>query len=247
MDTPAASQSTNWLIQRVPQTGSTNVDLLGQAQLGAAHGTVLQADFQTAGRGRLDRDWQAPSGTNLLVSLLFREVPHHIHVLTQMVALAASRAVFSATGVQSQLKWPNDLLVGGKKLAGILAQAGGQVSNGLPDYVVVGIGLNVGWAPQDATSLRQCMWKREITPHDLLLEMLTELDGLLALTSQQQHHKYKQALETIGQRVRVEMPDGSLVIGEAVDVEADGRLVVLEDNSVFHLIDTADVVHLRSA
>ncbi|MSO32471.1 MAG: biotin--[acetyl-CoA-carboxylase] ligase [Ilumatobacteraceae bacterium] len=247
MDTRAANQSAKWLIQRVPQTRSTNADLLEQAQSGAAHGTVLQADFQTAGRGRLGRDWQAPSGTNLLVSLLFRVVPPHIHALTQMVALAASQAAARTTGVQSELKWPNDLLVGNKKLAGVLAQAGGQVANAVPDYVVVGIGVNVAWAPQDATSLRECGWTTQITPHHLLLEMLTELDSLLALSSDQQHSKYKQALKTIGQQVRVDMPGGSEIIGQAVDVEADGRLVVLDDLEVFHRIDTADVVHLRPA
>ena len=247
MDTPAANQSVDWLIQGVLETGSTNADLLEQAESGAANGTVLRADFQTAGRGRLGRDWQAPPGANLLVSLLFRVVPEHVHALTQMVALAASRAAARTTGVQSELKWPNDLLVGNRKLAGVLAQSGGRVVDSVPEYVVVGIGMNVAWSPQDATSLRESGWTAEISPQELLVQMLKDLDVLLAMSAEQQHEEYKKALGTIGQRVRVDLPDGSVIVGEAVDVERDGRLVVRDDDARSHRIDTADVVHLRLA
>ena len=247
MDTPAANQSVDWLIQGVLETGSTNADLLEQAESGAANGTVLRADFQTAGRGRLGRDWQAPPGANLLVSLLFRAVPEHVHALTQMVALAASRAASRTTGVQSELKWPNDLLVGNKKLAGVLAQSGGRVVDSVPEYVVVGIGMNVAWSPQDATSLRESGWTTEISPQELLVQMLKDLDVLLAMSGEQQHEEYKKALGTIGQRVRVDLPDGSVMVGEAVDVQRDGRLVVRDDDAMSHRIDTADVIHLRLA
>ena len=109
--------------------------------------SVLVADHQTAGRGRLDRRWDAPPGANLLVSLLFHEVPEDPGELTRRVGLAAVDACRETTGVDAVLKWPNDVLVGDRKLAGILAE---RTATGT---VVVGLGLNVGWAPPGAAKL----------------------------------------------------------------------------------------------
>src|SRR5215213_8744390 len=109
-----------WHVEVVSQTGSTNADLLAAAQRGAPDRSVLVTAHQTAGRGRLDRRWDAPPGTNLLVSILFHEVPVHPSELTRRVALAAVGASREVAGVDVRLKWPNDLLVGERKLAGIL-------------------------------------------------------------------------------------------------------------------------------
>ena len=110
-------------MRRVAETGSTNADLLAAAAGGAPHGTVLVTDHQTAGKGRLGRVWDAPPGANLLVSVLFRHGfdPTRPHELTQRVAVAAARAAERVAGVVPDLKWPNDLLIDGAKLAGILA------------------------------------------------------------------------------------------------------------------------------
>jgi BirA family transcriptional regulator, biotin operon repressor / biotin---[acetyl-CoA-carboxylase] ligase len=189
------------------------------------------ARHQTAGRGRLDRRWEAPAGANLLVSLLFRDVPAHPHQLTQRVALAAVSACTELAGVSPALKWPNDLLLDGRKLAGVLAQSGGSG----PQYVVVGIGLNVGWAPEGAALLGT-----ELDPVEVLNAMLAAYDRLPDdVTS-----AYRSALGTIGQSVRVELP-GAEVVGRALDVLADGRLVVLDECGITHRLDTGDVVHLR--
>lgn len=242
-----ANQSPKWRIRAVPETGSTNADLMALADQGEAEGAVLRADFQSAGRGRLDRTWQAPPGENLLVSILFRNLPEHLHVLTQLVALAAQRAISRETEVVTQLKWPNDLLVGDRKVAGVLAQSGGRAGNGRPAYVVVGIGINVGWAPNEGTSLRDAGWTSSIAPAALLDAMLAELDGLLELGDDERHHVYVESLGTIGERVRVALPDGSEIVGRALSVERDGRLVVLDECAETHRVDTADVVHLRRA
>jgi BirA family biotin operon repressor/biotin-[acetyl-CoA-carboxylase] ligase len=227
MTTPGAT----WQITVVEETGSTNVDLLAAAAAGAPDRSVLMAKHQTAGRGRLDRQWIAPAGANLLVSLLFRDVPEHPHQLTQRVALAAAQACTVAAGITPTLKWPNDLLLDGRKLAGVLAQAGG---NG-PDYVVVGIGLNVGWAPDGAAHLGE-----GFDPRLVLDEMLLAYDALPVEIGE----AYRAALVTLGQLVRVELSD-SAVVGRALDVLADGRLVVLDDCGITHRFDTGDVVHLR--
>ena len=235
METPIATSQGDrptwppgWHVQVVDETGSTNVDLLQSAAAGAPDRTVLVARHQTAGRGRLERKWEAPAGLNLLVSILFRDVPASPHTLTQRVAVAAVRACERVAGVKPALKWPNDLLVDGKKLAGILAQATASV-------VVVGIGLNVGWAPVGATRLG-----KDIDPLHVLRELLFAYDELPADPWAQ----YRENMGTLGRRVRVELA-GATVSGRALDVERDGRLLVVDDAGVKHRFDVGDVVHLR--
>ena len=217
------------------ETGSTNADLLTAGAAGAPDRTVLAADLQTAGRGRLDRRWDAPAGSNLLVSLLIRDLPEHPHEVVQRVALAARQAADEVAGVTCALKWPNDLLVDGAKLAGVLAQTG--IASGRA-FVVVGIGINVGWAPDGAARLGD-----GVAPGDVLHAMLRAYDGLpRVVTDLYRHH-----LATIGQLVRVDLPEGRAVTGRATGVEPDGRLIVLDDCAITHRIDTGDVVHLRPA
>ena len=246
MDHLNANQSGKWHVTAVVETGSTNADLLSQGADGAPDRTVLRADYQSAGRGRLDRTWEAPRGVNLLVSMLFREVPSRLHVLTQVVALAATQ-VARDCGVNAVLKWPNDILVGTQKLAGILAQAAPVGPDGKIPFVVVGIGCNLGWAPPEAASLASSGWTSEVSPDEFLHAMLPEIDRLLAMNDEEMNAEYVANLATVGSRVRVEMPSGEDIIGRAMSVELDGRLVVLDDCAVTHRIDTADVVHLRPA
>ena len=223
-----------WHVDWVGETGSTNADLLSAGTDGAPHRTVRAADHQTAGRGRLDRTWETPPGVNLLVSILLRDVPAHPHEVTQRVALAAIDAARVTCGAEAVLKWPNDLLLDGRKLAGVLAQFGTSPAG---SFVVVGIGLNIGWAPPDAARLGETT-----TPHAVLAAMLHAFDELPAdITA-----LYRSHLATIGQRVRVELPGAAEIVGRAIDVEPDGRLVVLDDCAISHRIDTGDVVHLRS-
>ena len=245
MDHLNANSSENWQISAVPETGSTNADLMEWGAGGAPDRSVLRADYQSAGRGRLDRTWEAPRGANLLVSLLFREVPSRLHLLTQVVALAAVQVAQELCGVQASLKWPNDILVGTEKLAGILAQAAPVDSSGQIPFVVVGIGCNLGWAPPGATSLADSGWTQEATPDEFLRAMLPVIDALLSLDEMSLHATYVERLSTIGRAVRAEMPDGHHIVGRAVSVEPDGQLVILDDCAITHRVNTADVVHLR--
>jgi BirA family biotin operon repressor/biotin-[acetyl-CoA-carboxylase] ligase len=233
MDRDAFAWPRGWHVDWVAATGSTNADLVEAGIAGAPNRTVLAADFQTAGRGRLDRRWDAPAGSNLLVSLLLRDVPVHPHALTQRVALAARAAAHRTAGVDVALKWPNDLLVDGRKLAGVLAQAADSPAG---RFVVVGIGLNVQWAPEGAARLGD-----DVTPRQVLRALLEEYDALPADIAP----LYRARLVTLGQQVRVELPQGEALVGRAIDVEPDGRLVVLDACAITHRIDSGDVVHLR--
>ncbi|HUC34004.1 MAG TPA: biotin--[acetyl-CoA-carboxylase] ligase [Ilumatobacteraceae bacterium] len=222
-----------WHVHVVDETGSTNADLLEAARAGAPDRTVLTARHQTAGRGRLDRRWEAPPGANLLVSLLFRTVPALPHELTRRVGLAAVVAAERVAGAHAGLKWPNDVMVGDAKLAGILAEA--DLSNREP-VVVVGMGMNVGWAPEGAARLGA-----SVDPLAVLHALLTALDELPADTEP----LYRSRLATLGRTVRVELPGGETCEGRAIDVERDGRLVVLDECGISHRFDVGDVVHVR--
>ncbi|QQS24307.1 MAG: biotin--[acetyl-CoA-carboxylase] ligase [Actinomycetota bacterium] len=232
-----------WTVRYVAETASTNADLLLAGAAGAPDRTVLAAGHQTAGRGRLDRRWEAPPGANLLVSILLRSVPARPQELTQRVALAAALATERLSGVRVELKWPNDLLVGERKLAGVLAELGRSgPADSRRTFVVVGLGLNVAWAPEGAACLGD-----GFVALDVLRALLAELDELDSLTTGI-GAAYRERLATVGKEVRVVLPgEAEPIVGTAVSVEADGRLVVLDTLGVTHWVATGDVVHLRHA
>ena len=219
-----------WSVREVAETGSTNSDLIDR-HLDLPDRSVLRTDHQTAGRGRLDRRWEAPPGANLLASLLFRVVPADPGELMRRVALAAVDAVRTVADVEAALKWPNDVVLDGRKLAGLLAQ---HTEDGA---VVVGIGLNIGWAPDGASRLGG-----ELSPSRILCGLLEAYDALPSDIDS----LYRGRLETLGRRVRVELPTGD-VVGTAVDVDRDGRLVVIDECAFTHRLSVGDVVHLRPA
>ena len=234
VDTPAHLAERGWRLWKVDETGSTNTDLAEAAAAGAPDRTVLRTDHQTAGRGRLDRRWDAPPGTNLLVSILHRQVPDPPVALTHRTGLALVRAVAATTGADARLKWPNDLLLVGddgeaRKAAGMLAQA-------CPDgSVIVGCGINIGWAPEGAARLGDT-----VTPGELLEALLGEFDRL----GDDAEAAYRGNLDTIGRAVRVETPTGTIE-GRATSVAPDGSLEVLDACAVTHRIGVGDVIHLR--
>jgi BirA family transcriptional regulator, biotin operon repressor / biotin---[acetyl-CoA-carboxylase] ligase len=233
---------------------STNRWVLEQARAGAPEGLVAVADHQTAGRGRLGRTWSAPPGGSLLASILLRPdlPPDALHLVTAAVALAASDACRAVAGVEPGLKWPNDLLVDDRKLAGVLAEAD-LGSTGGP-AVVVGIGINVNWPDPlpgeleaTATSLDRAAG-RPVGREPLLVELLVGLErryaglgdagGRAALASE-----YRTRCSTIGRDVRVELADESFT-GSACDVNDAGQLLVSTD-ACLRTISAGDVVHLR--
>jgi BirA family biotin operon repressor/biotin-[acetyl-CoA-carboxylase] ligase len=225
-----------WDVRYVTETGSTNADLLADLDAGrAGHRAVLATGYQTAGKGRLNRRWDAPADTNLLASVAFREVPEHPVDLSRRLGLALCAVLDTLPqDVPSGLKWPNDVLLGGLKLAGLLA-----VRSGATGAVVVGMGVNVSWSPDGAARLSEL--DPDLGPDDLLCAVLAAHDRLPADVTD----LYRQRLLTLGAQVRAHLPDGSELAGRAVDIDAAGRLAVIDECAITHHLDAADVVHLR--
>lgn len=227
---------------------STNRWVAEQAAAGAAEGLVAVADDQSAGRGRLGRSWEAPPGTCLLMSVLLRPgLPaSRLHLATTLVGLAARQACAQVAGVTAALKWPNDLLaraagsgttVGDAKLAGVLAE-------GVAGAVVVGLGLNVSWAPAGAVSLRDA-GSGPVDRGELLAAVLSGVEARYgdwdAVAGE-----YRAACATVGRRVRVEQA-GATLVGRADTLDADGRLVLVDDTGRRVAVAAGDIVHVRPA
>ncbi|MFM8266928.1 MAG: biotin--[acetyl-CoA-carboxylase] ligase [Ilumatobacteraceae bacterium] len=226
-----------WTVRVVERTGSTNADLLRAAAEGAPDRTVLIAGYQDAGRGRLARRWESPPGANLLMSVLFRRVGAAVTVLPHRLALAALTAARVCGGVDAQLKWPNDLVVDDRKVAGLLSEVCPDPDDTTTSAVVVGLGMNVGWAPPGAA-----MFVDRVDPLRVAAVVL-EAFGVLG-DDAHVATEYRRHLATLGRRVRVELAS-SIVEGRAVDLDDDGRLVVLDDCGISHHFAAGDVVHLR--
>jgi len=254
---------------------STNRYLLDEARRGAPAGAVAVADYQSAGRGRLGRRWEAPPGSNLLVSVLLRPAvaSEELHLCTVAVALAAAAACERAAGLAPDLKWPNDLMVGGRKLGGILAEALPTPARGEDaPVVVVGLGLNVGWPPPDAelgaelddglgdadsaqrravvlgaTSLGR-ETGTEPEPLGVLGLLLEELEERLVDLAEAEGRRrltaqYRRRCTTVGTPVRVSLAD-EVFTGTAADITAEGHLIV-DVGTCLRTVAAGDVVHLR--
>ena len=220
---------------------STNRVALELARAGAPEGVVVVAGHQTAGRGRHGRSWDSAPGSSLLLSVLLRPrtalPPERSHLAVATVSLAAREACASVAGFTPDLKWPNDLVVGEAKLAGILAELAG-------DAVVVGLGLNVSAAgpwPAGAVSVEEAAGR----PVDVGLLLDAVLLGVGnrygdwgAVASE-----HRRACATVGRTVRIDLADESFT-GTAADVTDEGHLLV-DIGMCIRTVTAGDVLHLR--
>jgi BirA family biotin operon repressor/biotin-[acetyl-CoA-carboxylase] ligase len=248
-------------IEVVQRTGSTNTDLVALAAAGkAAEGAVLVAEEQNAGRGRLDRTWTAPPRSGLFFSVLLN--PAEVPVarwgwLPLLAGVAVATGLARAAGVDTALKWPNDVLVtvGGeeRKAGGILAERAADQG------VVIGIGVNVtlreNELPVPAAGSLTLAGARTTDRDPLLRAVLRALEdwygrwrtagGDPAASGLQE--TYAAGSATLGRLVRAELPGDRTITGEAVAIDGDGRLVLATEEGVQEPVGAGDVVHLRPA
>lgn len=247
------------VLQEAP---STNTAALALAQKGAEDGTVVVAERQTAGRGRLGRRWFSPPGENLYCSVILRPTPAPDRIVEWLSwtpllsAVAAARAVQTVSGLYPWLKWPNDILVGHRKLGGILCESNGSHAHGT--FVVVGIGLNVNTEREDfpdelreiATSLAAetgHSLDRAVVLAALLVELEATADSLLMGNPTTFVHVYTALCSTLGRWVRVNLAGGESVEGWADSIGMDGSLRIKQpglNTGTMLEIRAGDVIHL---
>jgi BirA family transcriptional regulator, biotin operon repressor / biotin---[acetyl-CoA-carboxylase] ligase len=249
--------ATMWTeIRILPTTGSTNTDLLRLAAAGAPEGFVLATESQTAGKGRQGRVWRTRPGAALTFSVLLRPdpVPQAARGWLPLLAgVAVVHALGRVSALEASLKWPNDVLVGQGKLAGILAeQAAGAV--------VVGIGINILGGERDlpvasATSLERC-GAGETDRTSLLAAILDEIEHWYLRWRETGHgdaevaglrKEYLSLSATVGQNVRVQLPGERALTGLASGVDGAGQLLVETADAGLVAVSAGDVIHVRAA
>jgi BirA family biotin operon repressor/biotin-[acetyl-CoA-carboxylase] ligase len=237
----------------VAETRSTNADLADRARAGGAPGAVLLTDYQSAGRGRLGRTWTAPPGSAISMSLLIRPddvAPGRWTWLPLLAGLAVVEALRRAAEAWAVLKWPNDVLVDGRKICGILAE---RVDTPQGPACVIGIGLNVHLSEEDlpvptATSLAVLNPSRVIGRNPLVVTILRAFASIYQQWETSNDDSafavsYVKRCDTIGRRVRVVLADQT-VEGDAEAIDHDGRLVVRTPGGLV-TFGAGDVIHLR--
>lgn len=248
-----AALGSSWSpVQVVASTGSTNADLADSARSGArAPGSVLLSWHQSTGRGRLDRRWSAPPGTSAACSVLLDlagVASQRVPWLSLVVGLAVVSGVQRVTGLSPELKWPNDVLVDGRKLCGVLAE---RVETPDGPRAVLGFGLNLTQTVDElavptATSLTLAgavdVDRVEVLAR--VLVALAERTEAWRAGAPELLTEYRTRCSSIGRDVVVHLPDGSQVTGRGVDVDATGRLV-LQRGTERLAFSAGDVVHLR--
>jgi BirA family biotin operon repressor/biotin-[acetyl-CoA-carboxylase] ligase len=224
-----------WRVEVLASTHSTNAVVGARARDGAAPGLVVVAELQSAGRGRLDRTWISPARAGLTFSVLLQ--PADRAWVTLHAGSAVALALQDVAELDAVLKWPNDVLVGGRKIAGLLAEAS------VEGRVVLGVGLNVTTRadelPGDGTTSLRLAGAATDDRATLLKAVLRRLRPACG-SAEDARATYRGLCSTIGQRVRLELPGNRFMEGTADGVDEAGRLLV--DGTAYA---AGDVVHLR--
>ncbi|MDI6814629.1 MAG: biotin--[acetyl-CoA-carboxylase] ligase [Dehalococcoidales bacterium] len=235
---------THFIGQRViyyPRLTSTMEVAKREAQQGAVEGTIVIADEQTAGKGRLKRTWLSPKGSIALSIILYPSL-FYLPSLFMLASLAVVHGIEAVTGLKSQVKWPNDVLINGKKVCGILIES--NVRGNMVDYTIMGIGINVNLRLSDfpeilptATSLSDELG-RDVSRLSLIQRILVEIERLyLTLqTGESIFEEWRDRLVTLGKRVHIK--SGKTVYeGIAESVTRDGSLLLRQlDGSLTKIV-----------
>ncbi|KAA1421104.1 biotin--[acetyl-CoA-carboxylase] ligase [Nocardioides humilatus] len=240
-------------LELLAESPSTNQVAADRARDGAPDGLLVVADHQTAGRGRLDRTWETPAGAAITFSLVLRPtVPAAQWPWLPLLTGHTVSKALAAFGYNTRVKWPNDVLIDGLKVAGILVE---RIETSDGPAAVVGVGINVSTRAEElpvptATSLQVAHADLTPTREGVLLGVVAGLrEGFDAWqaggadAAQRLASSYVAHCATVGQDVRVDLPGGTAISGRAVDVDLDGRLVV-ETAEGRQLVGAGDVVHV---
>lgn len=217
-----------------------------EAEHGALEGTTILADQQTAGRGRLGREWVSPPGASLYFSVVLRPAAEHLRALGMIWPMAICQAVGEVTGLPARVKWPNDVLIGPRKLAGVLIDS--EFSGDQVDYAISGIGLNVNLDMSANEEIREIATSisaelgREVSREEMLATLLHRFEQLYeaARRGQPVHLGWKAHLDILGRPIRVRSREG-VEQGIAEDVEPDGTLILRREDGSRVRIEAGEV------
>src|SRR3989337_4260444 len=237
------------------EVDSTNDAAMEKGAKGLAEGLVVLSEGQTHGKGRLGRTWVSPENVNIYMSVLLRPdiSPQHAPVMTMMSAISTARAITEVTGLETTIKWPNDILIDRKKVSGILTEMNAEQER--INYIVAGIGINVNIKKQDfpedlrmpATSLKECLGK-SVDRMNLLFTLIKILeqdyeelkkDGIMSI-----FRKWRKGCDILNRRIKVSLP-GEEITGAAEDFTPEGGLVVRLDSGGKKGIYSGDVSIIR--
>lgn len=232
-------------IYHYKQVDSTNKEAKKLAIDGAAEGSIVISEEQTAGKGRLGRTWASPYGLGIWMSLILRPqiTPVEVSKITLIAALAVSKTIQKVTGLKAEIKWPNDILINKKKVCGILTEMSAEMDK--INYIILGIGLNVNTEefPEEiahkATSLK-IEGKKSYDRKELTQELLFEIENYYRLFTKQETvdkllEEYKACCVTLNKEVKI-IRNGIEYIGKAVGLTENGELLVeKEDGELIHV------------
>jgi BirA family biotin operon repressor/biotin-[acetyl-CoA-carboxylase] ligase len=216
-----------------------------EAENDAPAGTVVIAEEQTAGRGRFGRQWVSPAGANLYFTILLRPDTRRLRSLGMVSPLAACLAVDATSPVRPMIKWPNDLVVGGKKLGGVLIES--ELKGEEVRYALVGIGINVNYKVDDPSiaAIATSLLNEAATPvsrEDLLASLLNQFEDLHERSGQSNevHDWWRARLDTIGKQVQVTFR-GEVFAGTAKDVDGEGNLLLAREGGELLTLEAGEV------
>jgi BirA family transcriptional regulator, biotin operon repressor / biotin---[acetyl-CoA-carboxylase] ligase len=237
--------SNNILIYKsLASTNNTAKELYLQ---GAAHGTVVMAEEQIAGRGRMDRKWVSPPYKNILFSILLRPdiKAENVYALTLTLAVSGIEAIKAICNLSAMIKWPNDIYLNNKKLAGILTEF--SIRGKKPAYVILGMGMNVNWSPDEETGM---LFKstslikenrREVSRNRLMAEILKRFEWLYNDIVDDKMEEFSERCNSLsiltGKMVSVDTGEG-LISGKAIGIDKDGGLFIeMQDGNIKKILN----------
>ena len=234
-------------IHYFPEIGSTMDTARELAKKGAGEGTIVIAEAQTRGRGRLSREWLSPEGGIYFTLVLRPRIsPAYAPRINLMASVAVAATIRKLLGLKAELKWPNDVLIEGRKVCGILAEMDAEMD--VVNFVNVGIGINVNTSiPQFekmVTSLKDALG-REISRKEFLSVLLVEIERQQPLLMKEDLLKEWEKLSvTLNKDVEIVAP-GEVIVGRAIDIDTTGALIVKERNGSLKKAMAGDCIHLR--
>jgi BirA family biotin operon repressor/biotin-[acetyl-CoA-carboxylase] ligase len=234
-------------IHYFPEIGSTMDAARELAKKGAGEGTIVIAEVQTRGRGRLSREWLSPEGGIYFTLVLRPRIsPAYAPRINLMASVAVAATIKKIFGLKAELKWPNDVLIGGRKVCGILAEMDAEMD--VVNFVNIGIGINANTSiPQfekTVTSLKDALG-REISRKEFLSALLTEIEGQQPLLMKSDLlEEWKKLSVTLDKDVRIIAP-GEVIVGRAIDIDTTGVLIVKEKDGSLNKAIAGDCIHLR--